>query len=420
MPNIWQISEIEKTTDGQYYGSDDSAYVQAIEIDSRQCTQGSLFIALKGEYVDGHNYIQKVLEQGGYAMAEYVPDGITDNSNIILVDSCLNALSKLAIAARQRIKGKVIAITGSVGKTTAKEMLAHVLQSKYKTHATAGNFNNELGTPITLARMPSDTQYAVIELGMNHAGELLRLTNLVKPDVAVITNIGHSHLEHFKNQQAIAAAKAEILDGLQTNGIAVLNADDKFYDYLSAQTDKPIISFNTKNTDNVLGITANIIKSILDALSLPAGLASVAQSFNQPRGRGQVSQITIEGKNITLIDDCYNASPQSTEMAIKQLGNYSGRKIAILGDMLELGDASQSLHNNLLQPLLDAKIDKVFTLGDYSYGLFNKLPKDMQGIAYTDISTLIQSFPGKLNNGDIVLVKGSNGMGLSKLIDSFK
>ena len=430
-----------------------------ISIDTRTLRLGDLFIALKGEKTDGHTFVKTAVEKGAsVCLVDHLIEGIPQDKQIVVSDT-MDALETLAQYRRMRCSATLIGVTGSSGKTTTKEMIKICLAAQGKTHATAGNFNNQIGVPLTLATMPTDTRFAVIEMGMNHAGELMRLSNMVRPDVTIITSIGSAHREFFPTEQDVATAKSEIFDYQNRQGTAVLNRNDSFYTFLKTaaqnQGIQHIISFGESGySDFVLNqatpdlggtmvsftadqktyayhlafIGDHFVLDSLGALAVVKAvggdLAQAVQTIEavQPAaGRGISFGVTLDNKHITIIDDCYNANPSSMRASLNSLGlRRGGRKIAVLGDMLELGDLGPDMHAGLADLILKAGIDTVHTVGPLMQHLWQALPTDKRGLSVLKVADLIPALYTHLQDGDIVLIKASHGMNLSTLISNLK
>ena len=430
-----------------------------LSIDTRTIRLGDLFIALKGEQSDGHAYVKMAVEKGAAAcIVDHLVEQVPPEKQILVSDT-MEALNTLAKFARMRSSATFIGVTGSSGKTTAKEMLKACLRVQGKTHATAGNFNNQIGTPLTLASMPTDTRYAVIEMGMNHAGELMHLSDMVRPDVTLITSIGSAHREFFKTEQDVATAKSEIFDYQNRQGTAVLNADSPFYAFLKeaalgqniqhicsfgeyARADYKIISetITAEGTDVVFEachqpyqMRLNFLGHhfVMDALGVLAVVQAAGGNIEsaisalatvQPvAGRGALLTIDWQGKKITVIDDAYNANPSSMAASIASLGLRRGkRKIAVLGDMLELGNTAVQMHMNLKANLEAAGVDKVYTVGPLMKELFEQLSSDQKGGCADKAADIVPILTTDLQEGDIVLVKASHGTGLQVIIQALK
>ncbi len=448
---LWTSNEATEATQGQ---SNKAWEAHGVSIDSRQITQGDLFIALHGPNFDGHKFVAKAFERGAaVALVEQIPNDAPKGAAYLIVENTEKALWDLAIYARARTAAQIVGITGSVGKTGVKECLALILGSMGQCSATQGNLNNHLGLPLSLARMPADCDYGVFEMGMNHTGELSKLSKLARPHIAVITTVNTVHGEYFENEEAIAAAKAEIFEGMTSEGTAILNADNDHFDFLTKSAeDISVLSFGLKKVADCrinnfkLGaegsdIEANIVEenisyrlnlpgehwalnslavlAVIHALGLDSQQASKILGQARPTtGRGETHQVNLRGGYFTLVDESYNASPVSMEAAIANLGRMEpgefSQRIAVLGDMLELGPEGPEFHASLVNALENAKIDKVYTAGHNMSHLRDALLPKMRGGHAQDSESLAILTAGFIRDGDVVLVKGSAGskMGL--------
>ncbi len=432
-----------------------------ISRDTRTLQIGDLYIAIRGDNMDGHAFVKTAVQKGAAAcLVDHLIDGVPEAKQIVVAD-VMQAFNRLALFARNRSEAKVIAVTGSSGKTTTKEMLKTALSEQGKTYATAGNYNNHIGVPLTLTQMPLDTQYAIIETGMNHVGELTELSLLVRPDVAIITMIGTAHLAHFSGTHQIAEAKAEIFTAMNDGGVAILNTENKeFFGFLREKAYacgvRRIVSFgHEKEADFVLKETMAIGEKTkiaadwhgtplkydigflgehfaMNSLAVLAAVDAVGASVEQAAtalgtasaiaGRGAAETVKLpNGNTVILIDDAYNANPSSMAASIRSLGLRQGTvKVAVLGDMLELGEHEISLHVGLVKDLLEAGIDKVYATGILCRHLYNSLPPDRQG-AYADSPEILANILlNELPEGAVVLVKASNGSGLKTIVMKLK
>jgi UDP-N-acetylmuramoyl-tripeptide--D-alanyl-D-alanine ligase len=454
--SLWTLEEIQKIIQGQIPGD---IAVTGISIDTRTLQPGDLFVALVGT-TDGTQYVDDAIAKGAVAAIASKQYNGKHIDKVLIVDDTLAALHALAAAARARCNGKIIALTGSVGKTSTKEILAHVLSVSGKTHATVGNLNNHFGLPLTLARMPRDTKFAVLEMGMNHAHEITPLTALAKPDITIITNVDAVHLENFTNIEGIADAKAEILSGLDPdNGLAVLNRDNHYYLRLLGHAHdlqiKNIQSFGSSNecdaqvlsaklSANQTTVSARIHGQYIDyvistpgAHWVPASLAvllaatavgadlkiSAAQmcSVKPAQGRGWIETIAVPDIGmITVIDESYNASPVSVAASLATLGQLTGRKIVALGDMLELGEHSATMHRNLASHIVESNVDLLFCAGTMMRELFYNTPPSLRGEWAADSTLLVGALLEQLENGDLLLVKGSRGMKMEVILSALR
>lgn len=432
---------------------DETVRVSGISIDTRTLKPGDLFLAFQGEKVDGHDFVKKAVEQGAsVCLVERFVDGVQKERQI-LVPNVLKALETLAIFARNRSEALFIGITGSSGKTTTKEMLKTCLSSKGTTYATKGNFNNEIGVPLTLAGLPLNAKYAVIELGMNHKGEISKLTNLVRPDVSVITMIGSAHREFFETEADIALAKSEIFEGQKKGSVAVLNHNSEYFDLMKKEAEEKelkVISFGENEAADFClkscVITDECFVSCeryqqqydykiqflgkhfaMNSLAVLASVEALGISLDEIlpvikktapiQGRGRMQKINFKNGYITLIDDCYNANPSSMQASLSVLGRQTGgRKIAILGQMLELGENAEQMHKDLLKFVLENQIDRVYTIGTLMKCLNDVLPKELQGGYFDRVDEFVPLIFDQINENDIILVKGSNGVKLNKFV----
>jgi UDP-N-acetylmuramoyl-tripeptide--D-alanyl-D-alanine ligase len=440
------------------------ASVGGISIDTRTLQEADLFFAIKGENNDGHDYVRAAFNAGAAACVidEAHADELAGAGAFFIVHDTLAALQRLGRAARDRSHARIIAVTGSVGKTSTKEALRTVLSTSGATHASAASYNNHWGVPLTLARMPIDTQYGVFEIGMNHAGEITPLVAMVRPHVAIITKIAPVHLEYFDSLDAIADAKAEIFSGIVENGVAVVNRDDEQFDRLRGHAQRTsvthILSFgeHAEADARLTGLdlsedSSRVHARILDRdlsyeLGVPgkhfalnslavllaahaAGVdldrASSALAYIEaPAGRGRRESLRDANGAITLIDESYNANPASMQAALDVLGsaklNGKGRRIAVLGDMLELGSQSSALHSGLAAHVERNSVDMVFAAGEDMRHLFDALPEPMRGAWAPRASELHAPVIEAIRGGDIVMVKGSNGSRMGPLVAALR
>lgn len=438
----------------------ESVKAWGVSIDTRTLKMGDLYVAIKGEKMDGHQFVHEALEKGAVAclVDHKIPDVLDENQ--IVVSDTIVAFQSLARFARMRSDAVFIGITGSSGKTTTKEMLRACLADQGFTHATAGNLNNQLGVPLTLTNMPLEVQYAVIEMGMSHAGELTELSDLVRPDMTLITMVGPAHFASFKDESAIAAAKAEIFRYQNRYGTAVLNRDNRFYSFFAdeaaAQGIKHILSFGSdekadfklvqetveagkthvvaQSHGSTLSYTLQFIGHhfVMNSLAVLAMVDAVGASVMravqslekvQPvAGRGALMPVLVDGKKIFLIDDAYNANPASVKASLNAVGlrATNGRKIAVLGDMLELGPQSAQMHLDLKNDIVDNGIDQVYATGTEMAHLYQALPENKRGAFEPTPQALLTHLRADILPNDIVLVKASHGSGLKVIVDSLK
>jgi len=431
-----------------------------VVIDSRSVKPGDLFFAIKGERFDGHQFVADALAKG--AVAAVVSSASDTKGSFLVVPDTLKALEDLGRYARARYVAKIVGVTGSVGKTSAKEMIKLALSAHGKTYASSGNYNNHIGTPLNLANLPPDIEYAVLEMGMNHAGEISHLTRMVQPHVALITTVEAVHLEFFESVDGIADAKAEIFEGVGEGGIAILNADNRyltrlkmaaarnnishvitFGDALEAdirlityQADASGCSMDISVGDTLLPCKLSAIgkhwaKTVLMTLAVTRALglsldvsAKVLSSFSEPEGRGKLEAISVSGGVATLINDSYNASPASMKAAFAKTAECwealgkKGRRIAALGDMLELGATAPDFHTELARDITHNGFDKIFTAGVLMKHLHDALPPTVRGEHSIESMALLPHLKSVLKPGDILLVKGSHGSKIYQLAEA--
>jgi UDP-N-acetylmuramoyl-tripeptide--D-alanyl-D-alanine ligase len=456
-PPLWNSIEADRATSGH---STRPWKATGVSIDSRTLEKGDLFIAIRGPNFDAHDFIDEAFAHGAAAaLVSRIPRDLKKaHAPLLIVEDPYSGLRSLARAARQRSKAQRVAITGSVGKTSTKEALAAALKPSGKVAASQGNLNNLWGVPLSLARMAQESDYGVFEIGMNHAGEITPLTRIVRPDIAIITTVDAVHLEFFDSLEGIARAKAEIFDGLRRRGTAILNHDNRFYDFLVAEAtsrgianiisfgahedaDARLIGFNTDGNHlvdaNIMGEKLHFtlalpgLHSALNAMAVLAavkvlgadltGACDALSAMDAPAGRGKRMKIALpDGGTALVIDDSYNASPASMCAAFKVLAQTcpgsNGRRIAVLGDMLELGPGSTRAHEALAEDLLAAGVDMVMTTGDNMMHLDDALPRSKRGGHSAHAEDLVSLITRILRDGDVVLVKGSNSQKLGLVV----
>lgn len=463
MSHLWTSEALVAAMDGRPLGPMPEG-ISGISIDSRSLQQGDAFFAIKGETMDGHDFATAAVKAGAglLVVAESrLPSLGRLTAPMVVVEDVLVALGKLGEAARARAAAKIIAVTGSAGKTTTKEALRHVLSAVGKVHASAQSFNNHWGVPLTLARMPADCDYAVFEIGMNHPDEIRPLVRMVRPHVAIITLIAAAHLGFFRNLDEIAMAKAEIFEGIEPDGAALLNRDDarwKLLEKMARGAGVPhILSFGENarstfrlmkcelyadhsriiarigGTDIAVRIGApgrHIVQNALAVLGAAylagADIEKVAAAFadlSAERGRGRRHVLRHPDGPITLIDESYNANPASMGAAMALLNatpvSGEGRRIAVLGDMLELGEHSRKLHAALASLIVGTGTHTVFLGGPEMRALAEALPAGEIEAQYRagadELKPLLLS---AVRPGDVVMVKSSKGIGFSKLVEA--
>ncbi|ACB94338.1 UDP-N-acetylmuramoylalanyl-D-glutamyl-2,6-diaminopimelate--D-alanyl-D-alanine ligase [Beijerinckia indica] len=437
---------------------------RGISIDTRTLREDDLFFAIKGDNSDGHDYVPAAFAKGAMAAVvdEAHADRLAAHGPLYVVHEVLPALERLGQAARRRVEARVVAVTGSVGKTSTKEALRLVLTQGGSVHASVASYNNHWGVPLTLARMPRDARFGIFEIGMNHPGEITPLVGMVRPHVAIITTVAPVHLEYFENVEAIADAKAEIFSGLVPGGVAIIHRDIPQFERLAeAARHSPaglIASFGTheKADARLLDLTPSSDHSMVKAsiqgetltyrlgapgrhfaenslavllaakaCGVPLEDAAAVLAFCAPQaGRGQ--QLVLEAGDgpFRLIDESYNANPASMRAALEMAGTLPlegvGRRIAILGDMLELGPQAPDLHAQLADILREACFDLVFAAGPLMRHLYDALPSGLRGEWRAKAEDLVPIVGATVQRNDIVLVKGSNGSRMKLLVESLK
>jgi UDP-N-acetylmuramoyl-tripeptide--D-alanyl-D-alanine ligase len=453
MTALWTSAEAEAATLGK---ASRAFETNGLSIDTRTLQKGDLFVALQGEARDGHEFVAAALKAGaGAALVMHRPDGVAADAPLLTVGHTLRGLEDLARASRARTNAKIVAVTGSAGKTTTKEMLRLAFGALGTTHASAASYNNHWGVPLSLASMPSEIQFGIFEVGMNHFGELRNLVSFVRPHIALVTTIAPAHLEFFGNCEAIADAKSEIFEGILPGGTALIPSDSPYHDRLKARAQQAhvgrIVSFGAKgdarlisHTDtpegvrikaDIFGTTvetqlgspgAHIAQNAVGALASVAALdgdvlnaAAALRKFAAVEGRGT----RFDSAGVDVIDESYNANPASMAAALAVLGAAQpkgGRRIAILGDMLEMGPETRAHHAGLAAPIEAAHTDLVFACGEAMQALWDKLPASRRGAYAANSKELAPKVMADLRKGDVALVKGSKGSKLTVIIDALK
>jgi len=440
-----------------------AAEVQGVSIDTRTLQRGDLFFAIKGEASDGHSYVDRAFAAGAAATVvdRDKAAALAGRGPLYSVDDTLRAMERLGMAARQRSRARIAAVTGSVGKTSAKEMLRVVLSTSGPTHAAAASYNNHWGVPLTLARMPASAAFGVFEIGMNHTGEIAPLVAIVRPHAALVTTIAPVHIEYLGSLTAIAEAKAEIFTGLEAGGAAVLPRDAPQFDLLADRAravgarietfgagrsvDARLLNVEQRGQGSriraeVLGrdLTFDLgapgrhmAENALGVLLVGAALgvdvetsAAALKGFTPAKGRGERLTLRSASGPFTLIDESYNANPASMRAALDLLGatkpGAGGRRIAALGDMLELGPDGGAMHKALVDDLTRNRVDLLFCAGPLMRGLFEAAPSSMRGVWGAKAADIEGPLFKALRGGDIVMVKGSNGSRMAPVVAALK
>jgi UDP-N-acetylmuramoyl-tripeptide--D-alanyl-D-alanine ligase len=452
---LWTAEAVAAATGGSARGD---WVASGVSIDTRTLARGDLFVALVGPNNDAHAFVGQALDRGAVAaVVSRAPEGNVDPAGLVVVGDTQAALEALGRAGRDRTQARVAGITGSVGKTGTKEALRHVLSCQAPTHASAASYNNHWGVPLSLARAPEDASYGVFELGMNHAGEIRGLVAQVRPHVALITAIAPAHLEFFPSVEAIADAKSEIFEGLEPGGVAVVNRDGEHHDRIRAHAERSragrVVTFGRHpaadwrlwelrlgtEASEVVAVHAggrlayrvgmpgeHVALNSLGVLAVVEALgADVAQAagslvdLQTLAGRGERRSIAVgDDGQALLIDESYNASPASMRAALALLGQMPGRRVAVLGDMLELGEQAGQLHAALAASVEEAGVERVFTCGCHMAWLQDALPAARRGAHATDSASLAAAVADALRPGDAVLVKGSLGSRMKRVVDA--
>jgi UDP-N-acetylmuramoyl-tripeptide--D-alanyl-D-alanine ligase len=449
---LWTAEDVAAATRGVTAGG---WVASGVSIDSRTLAPGDLFVALTGPNQDGHRFVAQAFERGAAAaVVSRLPEGPGDGAALVLVADTQVALEGLGRAGRARTAARIAGVTGSVGKTGTKDALRHVLGRQAPTYASAASHNNHWGVPLSLARLPQGAAFGVFEMGMNHAGEISALTRLVRPHVALITTVAPAHLEFFPSVAAIADAKSEIFEGVQPGGVAIINRDDEFYERMRAHAEgcgvgrivtfgrdagadwrlaeyhlRPEFSEVTavrqgRRFAYRLGtpgehVVLNSLAVLAVAEALGADAAQAAASLGDLRaapGRGERRPIAVGGGQALLLDESYNANPASMRAALAVLGHLPGRRLAVLGDMLELGETSGDLHAKLAEAVERASVDLVFTCGPGMARLRQALPAARRGGHAEDSAALAAMVAAAVRPGDTILVKGSLGSAMARVV----
>jgi UDP-N-acetylmuramoyl-tripeptide--D-alanyl-D-alanine ligase len=446
-------SDVSRAVDGQL-AADGNIIIRSVSTDSRSLEPGCLFVAIRGERFDGHSYIREAVDKGAVLVMAEKSASIPDGVPAVLVEDTVEALGKLAEYHRSRFNIPVIAVTGSVGKTSTKEMIAATLSEKFKVHKTRGNFNNEIGLPLSVLELDNSHQAAVFEMGMRGFGEIDYLSRIVRPDIAVITNIGISHIERLGSRQNILKAKLEIIRWMGGDGVVVLNGDDElisglhglleqetiFYgmdescdvranDLLSRGEEGVCFSVRYKGREHRYFVPAPGIHNVQNALAavstaLVLGFDDEAIEKGLLRYSGDRMRMNItEADGIKVINDAYNAAPDSVSSAIRVLCEIgtNRRKWAVLGDMLELGDWAEDAHRQIGMQAAEAGIDYLVAVGDlarwYVEGaLDHGMPLDNARL-FQDADDARRFISRKIARGDVILFKGSRMMNLDVLAE---
>ena len=453
--SLWNSVELCKAVNGKS-NSNEFWDAHSISLDSRKVKKGGVFFAIDGINNDGHNYLIKAFQNGAIASVVNADSKcIFDGYNFIEVNNTFKALEKLALNRRKSLNVKLIAITGSVGKTTTKDFLSSILSKKFRCYANEGNYNNKFGVPLSLSQIPKKTDFAIQEMGMSMPKEIKLLSNLAEPNLSIITSIGGSHLGNFKSIKDIAYAKSEIFEGMKKNGIAILPGDSIYLNVLKSEAKNAGLSniflfgYNNKNDCQILSskIRYNINEVSVklkgqkinfkinshqkhDAINSAAavlasnllGLSAIEIQKTIPelsvsKRRGTISYLNhSSGSKVTIVDDAYNASYESTLSAISSLRNLSlSKPVLILGDMLELGQFSSYEHKKLIPIIEEVKPRLFIGVGKQMSIICKSLKSNYETLSFKNSNEAKKTIPELIKNNDLILVKGSNGMHLNKI-----
>jgi len=455
---LWTFEEISDATGA---GVQASGNVSGVSIDSRSLKPGDLFVAIKGERFDGHKFVEAAFGKGAAAAIVASDYDMSSAGVCFQVPDTLEALNALARASRARTSARIVAVTGSVGKTGTKEMLRLMLSTAGATHASEKSYNNLWGVPLSLARMPRESRFGVFEIGMNHAGEIAPLARMVRPHTAIVTWVAPVHIEFFASVAEIADAKAEIFEGLEQGGAAILPVDNEQFDRLVARAagkhvgifafgehssaDARLVSFEARESGSrvsadVLGTKVPFVLGVpgrhlaLNAIAALGAVklsgvsvedaAAVLERFEAPEGRGRRQKFETPQGAVLIIDETYNANPASMRAALSVLGatprNDHARRIAVLGDMLELGHAAPQFHEELESAIDSNDIDLVFCSGPLMAYLYGQLPANKRGGSASSPEELSPVLLDAVRGGDAIMVKGSLGSRMGLLAEGLR
>ena len=432
-----------------------------VSINSKTVKKNNIFFAIKGRKNDGHIFVKSAIKNGAIKSIVSKKLKKINNSKTILVNDTFHALNNLAEATRDNSAAKIIGITGSAGKTTLKNLISFSLKGYGKVQHSPYSYNNKFGVPLSLANLKEDTKYGVFEIGMDKKGEIHTLSKIVKPEIAIITNIAEAHIKNFKSLKDIAKAKAEIINNIVEDGYIILNKDDKYFNFLSNIAKKKLINiisfslnksadvylvnirkikncyklkisvdnkkyfFNTKNISNIFIRNMLACISVMHCLNLdPKYLEDKFKKFITPEGRGDLKLVKKFKKVFKFLDESYNANPLSMNSAIENLSNYkkenNSKKIILLGDMMELGKKSKTLHKSLSQAINKSDIDKVFVYGKHIKQTFYNISTKKKGLIFNNLDDANKHLSKIINNNDLLMIKGSNATGLNKFSKNIK
>jgi UDP-N-acetylmuramoyl-tripeptide--D-alanyl-D-alanine ligase len=462
-PDLWTLNALVSATAGTPQGNPGQVF-GGVSIDSRTVAPHDIFVAIKGDNMDGHSFVPAAIAKGaGIAIVSRV-DSVwpKDLPLLVVQDDPLSALQRLGRAARARSHARIVAVTGSVGKTSVKEMLRVALTASGKTHASAASFNNHWGVPLTLSRLSTSAGFGVFEIGMNHAGEITPLVGMVRPHVAIVTTVAASHIGHFNSLDEIADAKAEIFSGVEPDGHAVINRDSQYFDRLKAAAEaqgiRSIVGFG-RHADADVRLDGLALRSdcccitvqmfgerVIYKLGMPgehmalnslavlaaaklagADLARAALALSEAKpakGRGGQIRLQMPDGELLVLDESYNANPASVSAALALLSNLKpgkhGKRIAVLGDMLELGEFGPDLHRKLSHDIERYGVDSVYAVGPLMKSLWDVLPTKKRGAFAISSAEMMDVLINALRDGDCVMIKGSLGSRMGPIVEALK
>lgn len=461
MADLFSINELIAATGGRVENVNADS-ISSISIDSRTIGEDALYVAIKGDRFDGHGFVHKAVVNGAVAaLVSKEKARELAGLPLIIVDDPLAGLVEIAKAARARSKAKFVAITGSAGKTTTKSMVAEILSRAGKTHASIKSYNNHWGVPLMLASMPEIAEFGVFEVGMNHAGEIDPLVELIQPHVALVTNVGSAHVGNFDGFEGVAKAKAEIVGGVKPAGVVIVNADHAFMDIFkraiknhgnvelltfgfSSSANVGIFDFSATQIGgraqakfgavsvnfelNVPGehMISNAVGALCVAQALDVGFNIAVEglaAFHSSAGRGEVLTFGSDDKPLVLLDESYNANPASMVAVLHVFGEMSapnGKKVLVLGDMLELGKRSGQLHMQLVPSIIQSGAQKVILVGERMGDLKTPLSEHMDVEWAAKVDDIADGVSSGLDYGDTIMVKGSLGIALSGIIGAIR
>ncbi|MFQ3360521.1 MAG: UDP-N-acetylmuramoyl-tripeptide--D-alanyl-D-alanine ligase [Alphaproteobacteria bacterium] len=459
---LWYLQDLVDKLDGTYQGRENiNININRVIIDSRIALAGDLFFAIKGDRLDGHEFVNNAFKTGAsLAIVSKDYQHRSKDNNYIIVDDTFLALKKLAIASRKRNRGVIIAVTGSVGKTTTKDILYSCISSYANTHASPKSFNNKWGVALALANMPINSDVGIFELGMNNIGEISDLTSLVRPNISIITNVENAHIGNLKTIMNIGKAKSEIMDSMNEGCYVILNRDSNCYKLLEKKANKKklnIVTFGEAIKSDIQLLELNFLDNVISTVvkvfdkkyryklntnnkflaynSLPIlaifkilklNLQSTFSNINfnsVSKSRWETIKFKISNGSFTLIDDSYNASPMSMNSSVSQFDSLkipsNGRKIAVLGDMLDLGEYEFSYHSDLIKQVSESNIDIVYTCGESMHKHLNKIANNIKIHWSLDSQEVSKLLLNNICEDDVILVKGSNAMKMNIITQDF-